>query len=92
MNKRKEFSKLNLLDRFLFNEAMEDPENMKTVLDIIFGQDIPLKSAPHSEKEMRTLPDNRQARRSNCFIRKSARSGRTKKWRRSSCERGKKEK
>ena len=24
MNKRKEFSKLNLLDRFLFDEAMED--------------------------------------------------------------------
>ena len=31
MSKRKEFSKLNLLDRFLFNEAMEDPENMKTI-------------------------------------------------------------
>ena len=40
MNKRKEFSKLNLLDRFLFDEAMEDSENMKTVLDIILGQDI----------------------------------------------------
>ena len=62
MNKRKEFSKLNLLDRFLFNEAMEDPENMKTVLDIIFGQDISLRAAPHSEKEVRTLPDNRQIR------------------------------
>lgn len=62
MNKRKEFSKLNLLDRFLFNEAMEDSENMKTVLDIIFGQDISLRSAPHSEKEVRTLPDNRQIR------------------------------
>ena len=33
MSKRKEFSKLNLLDRFLFDEAMEDSENMKTVLD-----------------------------------------------------------
>ena len=62
MNKRKEFSKLNLLDRFLFDEAMEDSENMKTVLDIILGQDIPLRSAPHSEKEMRTFPDNRQVR------------------------------
>ena len=40
MNKRKEFSKLNLLDRFLSDEAMEDSENMKTVLDIILGQDI----------------------------------------------------
>ena len=62
MSKRKEFSKLNLLDRFLFDEAMEDSENMKTVLDIILGQDIPLRSAPQSEKEMRTLPDNRQVR------------------------------
>ena len=53
MSKRKRFSKLNLLNRFLFNEAMEDPENMKTVLDIIFGQDIPLRLAPHSEKEVR---------------------------------------
>ena len=62
MNKRKEFSKLNLLDRFLFDEAMEDSENMKTVLDIILGQDIPLRLPPHSEKEMRTFPDNRQVR------------------------------
>ena len=62
MSKRKEFTKLNLLDRILFDEAMEDSENMKTVLDIILGQDIPLRSAPHSEKEMRTLPDNRQVR------------------------------
>ena len=51
MNKRKEFSKLNLLDRFLFDEAMEDSENMKTVLDIILGQDIPLRLPPHSEKK-----------------------------------------
>ena len=56
---RKQLAELNLLDRFLFNEAMEDPENMKAVLDIIFEQDISLKSAPQSEKEVRTLPDNR---------------------------------
>ena len=59
---RKQLAELNLLDRFLFNEAMEDPENMKAVLDIIFEQDISLKSAPQSEKEVRTLPDNRQIR------------------------------
>ena len=41
---------------------MEDSENMKTVLDIILGQDIPLRLPPHSEKEMRTFPDNRQVR------------------------------
>lgn len=59
---RRQLAELNLLDRFLFNEAMEDPENMKMVLDIIFEQDISLKSAPQSEKEVRTLPDNRQVR------------------------------
>lgn len=59
---KKKLSELNLLDRFLFNEAMEDPENMKTVLDIIFGKDVPLKSAPQSEKELRSQPDNRQVR------------------------------
>ena len=37
------------------------------------------------------LPVHVQARRSSYFIRKSARSGQTKKWRRGSCERGKKE-
>ncbi len=58
---KKRISKLNLLDRFLFDEAMEDSENMKTVLDIILGQDIPLRLPPHSEKEIRTFPDNRQA-------------------------------
>lgn len=34
---KKKLSELNLLDRSLFNEAMENPENMKTLLDIIFG-------------------------------------------------------
>lgn len=41
-NKRK-LKDLNLLDKFLFDEAMEDKENMKTLLDIILGQDTKLK-------------------------------------------------
>ena len=28
MNQRKSLKELNLLDRFLFDEAMEDPENV----------------------------------------------------------------
>mgnify|MGYP006994657314 CR=1 FL=1 len=36
MNKRKSLKELNLLDKFLFDEAMDDPENVKTMLDIIF--------------------------------------------------------
>ena len=35
MNKRKSLKELNLLDKFLFDEAMDDPENVKTMLDII---------------------------------------------------------
>lgn len=156
MNKRKEFSKLNLLDRFLFDEAMEDSENMKTVLDsnllppgsvdfnklnrafIIlimpfypFGKgfykytfrmkceecpDLDLQDdatriflnchgthpemvSPELIELLITWKNQRmrsrvraQARRLNCSIRKSVRSGRTRKWRRSSCGHGKKEK
>ncbi len=32
---RKRFKDLNLLDRFLFVEAMEDQQNMELLLDII---------------------------------------------------------
>ena len=53
---------LNLLDRFLFNEVVEDSENIKTILDIILAQDTKLKEPPQTEKEIRTLPDNRQVR------------------------------
>ena len=35
MNQRKLLKELNLLDKFLFDEAMDDPENVKTMLDII---------------------------------------------------------
>ena len=35
MSKKKGFSKLNLLDRFLFNETMEDPENPKDVTETL---------------------------------------------------------
>ena len=38
MNKRKSLKELNLLDKFLFDEAMDDPENVKTMLDIILSQ------------------------------------------------------
>ena len=35
MKQRKSLKELNLLDKFLFDEAMDDPENVKTMLDII---------------------------------------------------------
>ena len=35
MNQRRSLKELNLLDKFLFDEAMDDPENVKIMLDII---------------------------------------------------------
>ena len=59
MNKRKSLKELNLLDKFLFDEAMDDPENVKTMLDIILSQKTNLKHPPQTEKEQRTSTDNR---------------------------------
>lgn len=44
----------------MFNEVVEDSENIKTILDIILEQDTKLKNSPQTEKEIRTLPDNRK--------------------------------
>lgn len=41
---------------------MEDKENMKTLLDIILGQDTQLKYPTQTEKERRTSSDKRQIR------------------------------
>ena len=62
MNQRKPLKELNLLDKFLFDEAMDDPENVKTMLDIILSQNTNLKHPPQTEKEQRTSMDNRQIR------------------------------
>lgn len=53
---------LNLMDKFLFDEAMEDKDNMKTLLDIVLGQDTHLKYPPQTEKKFRNSKENRQIR------------------------------
>ena len=57
MNQRRSLKELNLLDKFLFDEAMDDPENVKTMLDIILSQNTKLKHPPQTEKEQRTFTD-----------------------------------
>ena len=52
---KKELRELNLLDRFLFAEAIEDPETMELILEIILGKDIVLKYLPQTEKEQRSF-------------------------------------
>ena len=60
--KPKMLKELTLLDRFLFDEVLEDRETYEAVLEIILGRSIRLKEAPQSEKELRTLPSLRGIR------------------------------
>ena len=60
MNQRKSLKELNLLDKFLFDEAMDDPENVKTMLDIILSQNTNLKHPPQTEKEGRPAKEQEQ--------------------------------
>ena len=55
MNQRKLLKELNLLDKFLFDEAMDDPENVKTMLDIILSQNTNLKHPPQQKKNREQL-------------------------------------
>lgn len=54
--KRRSLRELTLLDRFLFDEVLEDPAAYQAVLEIILGREIRLKENTQSEKELRTLP------------------------------------
>lgn len=47
---------LNLTNRFLFDEVMEDMETHRDALSIIFEKDIPLLSQVETEKELRVSP------------------------------------
>lgn len=51
--KPKPLKDLNLIDRFLFAEAADDPVIVKNLLEIIIGKDIVLKYLPQTEKEQR---------------------------------------
>lgn len=53
---------LTLLDRFLFSETMEDPENLQTMLEIILGKEIVLQYLPQTEKEQKSSPIYRHIR------------------------------
>ncbi len=56
MEEKKALKDLNLIDRFLFAEVMDDPEANQDALSIILGQDIHLFSPPQTEKEHRVSP------------------------------------
>ena len=62
MKPERSLKDLNLLDRFLFAQAMEDEENMRLILEIILGREIVLEHLPQTEKEARTSPLYRSIR------------------------------
>lgn len=47
---------LNLTNRFLFDEVMEDMETNRDAFSIVFGKEIPLLSRIETEKELRVSP------------------------------------
>lgn len=59
MKHKKTLQELDLLDRFLFSEVMEDNRTLEDVLEIILGHPVPLKDKVQAEKELRRTPLNK---------------------------------
>ena len=55
-------SKLNLNDRFLFDETMEDKESCQAAVSILLENEIELLGKPETEKELRISPQLREVR------------------------------
>lgn len=53
---------LNLVDRFLFDETMEDREAYQAAVSILLENEIELLERPETEKELRISPELRQIR------------------------------
>ncbi len=62
MEEKKALKDLNLIDRFLFAEVMDDPEAVQDALSIILGQDIRLIPPSQTEKEHRVSPLSKSIR------------------------------
>lgn len=53
---------LNLLDKFLFDEAMEDKGTYQTAVNILLENEVELLEKTEIEKEFRVSPELRQVR------------------------------
>ncbi len=53
---------LNLVDKFLFDETMEDRESYQAVISILLENEAILLTKPQTEKELRVSPQLRQIR------------------------------
>ena len=54
--------RLNLSDRFLFDETMEDPEAYSATVSILLEREIDLLTRVETEKELRVSPELRSIR------------------------------
>ena len=59
---RTPLEKLNLTDRFLFAETMDEPEAYEAVVGILLGNEIELLGHTQTEKELRVSPELRAVR------------------------------
>ncbi len=62
MIRRKTLAELNLTDRFLFDQVMEDTETYQAFVSILLEEDVRFPSRTQTEKELRVSPDLRAAR------------------------------
>ena len=53
---------MNLSDRFLFNETVEDPEIYNLIVEILLDKSISMLSNSETEKELRVSPQLREIR------------------------------
>lgn len=53
---------LNLVDKFLFDEVMEDRESYQALISIVLENEVELLEKPQTEKELRVSPQLRQVR------------------------------
>lgn len=53
---------MNLLDRFLFNETVEDMAVYNDMVEILMGEEIAMIQPPETEKELRVSPQLREVR------------------------------
>lgn len=53
---------LNLLDKFLFDEAMEDAEAYQAAVSILLENEVELLGKTETEKELRVSPELRGVR------------------------------
>lgn len=53
---------MNLLDKFLFDEAMEDGKTYEAVVSILLENEVEILEKSETEKELRVSPELRQVR------------------------------